>query len=382
MNSSNTAVVIKEVTTATDKTHFVSLPYKLNKKEKFWVPPLYLSQKELLSQKNPFWRKNPHRFFIACRGNICVGRIAAFIDRSHAVYFGRHDGFFGFLDAIDDSDIFSLLLTAAEEFLIASNCQSITGPMNPTIHHELGVLTEGFELPPYFMLTYNQYYYDKHIQTCGYQKLKDFSAYTLNTDEFLLTDKMVRIKRLLQDKYSIRLRTPNLRDFKNELRIFHEIYNNAFIHHWGFSPIGWEDFQFLGKDMKMVLDKEMVLIAEMNHKPVGFLLAIPNLNEVLAKLNNGRLFPFGFLKLLFRKRKIKSLRVITVAIKKEYQYLGIGSILYPEIAQRAKINGYQSAELSWVVDGNVQMNKICNEVGAKSYKNYRIYNKGLILDLP
>jgi hypothetical protein len=370
--------IIREVITAGDKKCFIRLPYSLNKDDKHWVPPLLMGQEEILNEKHPFWKKNRHRFFLAFQNNQCVGRIAAFEDVDHAIHTKKQDGFFGFLDAIDDENIFGLLLKEAEDFVLSLNCKSIMGPLNPSIHYELGILTEGFEHPPYFMLTHNKKFYDKNVLGAGLHKLKDFYSYKLNTVDFQLTEKMIRVKSMLQKKHNIKLRTPDLKNFTNELRIFHDIYNNSFIGHWGFSPVSWEDFQFLGKDMKMILDKEMVLIVEKNNAPIGFLLAIPNLNEVLIKIKNGKLLPSGIFKLLFLKKKIKSLRVITVAIKHEYQHLGMGSILYPEIAYRAKIRGYKHSELSWVVEDNVQMNKIISTAGAVIYKKYRLYKKSLM----
>ena len=373
LDSRNMDVIVRPVTTSRQRNQFIRYPYQLNAKWPNWVPPLLVSQKETLNEQLRFWRENKHQFFLAYTGDQIVGRIAAFTNTDHAAHFGTKDGFFGFLEAIDSEEVFKKLLKETEAFLSAQGCTKIIGPINPTIHHELGVLTEGFEQPPYFMLTYNQTYYDRNIQRAGYQKLKDFGAYKLNTDEFQFTEKIARVQELLKKRYSLTIRTPRMHDFVNELKVIHEIYNDAFVNHWGFSPISWDDFQFLGKDMKMLLDKEMVLIAEIQGKPIGFLLAIPNLNEVLVKIRNGKLFPFGLIKLLYLKRNIKSLRVITIAIKKEYQHLGIGGILYPEIALRAKQRGYKQAELSWVVEDNIQMNKICRDVGGVVTKTYRLY---------
>jgi GNAT superfamily N-acetyltransferase len=368
-------ISVRPVVAAENRKAFIRLPYSLNAGIDRWVPPLLISQEEMLSAHHSFWKRNPNIFYLAYKGDRLVGRIVAFINTDHSRHFGTSDGFFGFLDAVDDDQVFDVLLKHAEKFLRSHGCRNMIGPMNPTIHHELGVLTRGFDLPPYFMLTFNAGYYDEHIRKSGWAKLKDFCAYELGASGFRLTNKIQRIALQLQQRHSIAIRKPDLNNFMNELRIFHEIYNNAFVDHWGFAPISWEDFQLLGKDMKMLLDRNVVLIAEIENKPVGFLLAIPNLNEALIKLKNGRLLPFGFLKLFHLKRKIRTLRVITVAIRKEYQHLGIGSILYPELFRQAMARHYQTAELSWVVEDNVKMNKMCREVGGIETKNYRLYSK-------
>lgn len=368
---------VRETSNWREQKLFITLPYVLNNNDSMWVPPLLVSQKEILSNNHPFWKKNVHRFFLAFQDGRCVGRIASFLDQDHEAHFKRRDGFFGFLEAIDDQTVFKMLLQKAEEFLQSQGCRTISGPLNPNIHHELGILTEGFEHPPFYMLTYNKRYYGGHIHACGYHPLKDFYSYKLHSDDFRLSEKMDRIKTMHQKKNNITIRTPNLNDFMKELKFFHDIYNNAFLGHWGFSPMSWEDFLFLGKDLKLILDKEIILIVEKDKVPIGFLLAIPNLNEVLIKIKNGRLFPFGIFKLLVLKKRIKSLRVVTVAIKHEYQHLGIGSILYPEIAHRAKLRGYKYTELSWVVDDNNQMNKIIKETGGVIYKQHRLYAKAI-----
>lgn len=370
-------IIVREAATKEDMEMFINLPYILNTDDKNWVPPLRISQRELLNSQHPFWKRNRHRFFLAFQNNICVGRIAGFEDKDQVLLLAGEDGFFGFLEAIDDLQVFKCLLNAAGEFVKSLGFKSFIGPFNPSIHYELGVLTSGFDSPPYFMLTHNKYYYNENILNSGMQVLKDFYAYKLDTLDFELTDKIIRVKSMLQKKYKLTIRTPDMTKLTEELKIFYDIYNNAFKGHWGFAPISWKEFEFLGRDMKMILDKEMILIIQRDKEPVGFLLALPNLNEVLSRIKDGRLFPFGILKLLWLKRRIRSLRVITIAIKQEYNHLGIGSLLYPEIAQRASLNGYKHSELSWVVNDNVQMNKICHEVGAKPYKNYRIYNKVL-----
>ncbi|WP_373493339.1 hypothetical protein [Aquiflexum sp.] len=368
-------IEIKTVLTGKEKKEFIGFPYLLHKGNKQWIAPLRINQKELFSEQHPFWKVNKKQFFLAFINKKCVGRIAAFTNIDYESYFKTSTGFFGFLEAIDDVRVFIALLSKAEEFLKSLGYKTICGPLNPSIHFELGVLVKGFELPPYFMQTYNKSYYDQYITKYGFIKLKDFFSYKLVTKDFIQTEKMIRVQTFLQKKYEIKIRTPDLKNFNAEIKIFFELYNNAFVGHWGFSPISWEDFKFLAKDMKMILDKEMILIAEKNQVPIAFLLALPNLNEVLSKIKNGYLFPFGFLKLLLSKGNIKGVRVITVAIKREWEHLGIGSILYPEIAIRARRQGYENAELSWVVEDNIKMNKISKALGAEVYKCHRLYEK-------
>ena len=367
-------VVIQPVTCSSEYSNFLRLPYDLNRKNPNWIPPLYRSQLGLLSpRQNSFWKRNPHRFFLAKHKETTVGRVAAILSRDHNAFYNKQDGFFGFLEAIEETEVFEKLFEAAEQFLAQVKCERIMGPFNPTIHHELGIVVDGFDEPSYYMLPQNESYYDHQIRLQGYKPLRDFYSYKMKVDSFHQTP---LISRWEQNPH-ITIRHPNKRNFMSELKIFFDIYNDAFIDHWGFSPISWEDFYYLAKDLKFILDPELVFIAEMRGEAIGFLLAIPNLNELLARIPDGRLFPSGLYNLLFQRKKIQTLRVITVAVKRGYQRLGIGGVLYPAIARKAYEKGFTEAELSWVAESNSVMNKIANRVGAIRNKTYRLYEKQL-----
>nr|WP_294905743.1 GNAT family N-acetyltransferase [uncultured Lacibacter sp.] len=368
-------VSIQPVSCKKDLNLFIQFPYGLNKNNRNWVPPLLLSQKELLNEKHLFWQRNPHRFFLAFKEGRCVGRIAAFINREHNAYHQTKECCFGFLEAENDSTIFSQLFSAAEAFAQEQHCTKITGPLNPSLHYELGVLVAGFTTVPYFMLTYNYDYYDEQIKKCGYSGLKDFYSYKLERSQYLPTEKMKRVSHFLHQKYKVHIRQADIQHFKEELDIFHSLYNDAFVSHWGFTPMGKEEFFLLAKDLKAIIDPRMILVAEVNDEPVAFLLCVPNLNEILHKIKNGRLFPWGIFKLLQGRKKITSIRVITAAVKCTHKHLGLGALLYPEIMKRGAELNYQEGELSWVAEDNTMMNRIATDLGAVAYKTYRLYHK-------
>ncbi len=225
------------------------------------------------------------------------------------------------------------------------------------------------------MLTHNYNYYDEQIKSCGYNKLKDFYSYKLDAVQYVPTEKMNRVSAFLKQRYKIKIRSADMKSFNQELDILYTIYNDAFIGHWGFTPIQKDEFDLLARDMKSIIDPRLVLIAEMNTEPIAFLLCIPNFNEVFIKIKNGKLFPAGIFKFLSGRRKIRSVRVITVAIKKKYQYLGVGALLYEEIMKRALQLNYPESELSWVVEDNIMMNKVVQDLSADPYKTYRLYSK-------
>lgn len=370
-------IKITPVVSASERKQFIGFPYKLNKPDKNWVAPLLLSQKELLSPKHIFWKTNPYQFFLAWKENRLVGRMAAFINKEHNAYHQSNQACFGFLEAENDAEIFRSLLDAGENFAKKYNCNSIIGPLNPSLHYELGVLVKGFESPPYFMLTYNGPYYEEAIKSAGFNCLKDFYSFKLNGSGYVPTEKMNRVSDYLKQRYNIKIRQGEMSSFKKELEIFYEIYNDAFVGHWGFTPINKDEFMLLAKDLKFIIDPRMILVAECNGEPVGFLLCLPNLNEALAKLKNGRLFPFGLFKLIFGKKKIRSARVITIAVKKSHERLGMGALLCPELMKRGLAFNYTESELSWVADDNTMMISLAKELKAIPYKTYRLYSKNI-----
>ncbi|MET0391526.1 MAG: GNAT family N-acetyltransferase [Chitinophagaceae bacterium] len=371
----NHTIEIEEVKTARQLRQFIGFPYRFYRDDPNWVPPLRLTQRQLFASKHPFWTKNPHRFFLARRDGRYVGRIAAFVNREHNAHFSTRDGFFGYLEAENDAGLFHTLLDSATGFLLQQDCTHVIGPMNFDIHNELGVLVEGFGAPPYFMLTYNPPYYDEQLRAQGWQKLKDFYAYTLERPQFVPSPRMERVAQALSARHGIRVRHPDMKQFRQELEHFHAIYNDAFADHWGFVPIPRDEFVLLAKDMKSIIDPRLVLVAEYQGEPIAFLLCLPNLNEVLLRIRNGRLLPTGFFKILAAGKTIKTVRVITAAVKQAHRHRGIGALLYPALMANALQAGYQRGELSWVDEDNEVMNSIAGELGAVVYKTYRLYRK-------
>ena len=247
------------------------------------------------------------------------------------------------------------------------------GPMNHSTNEECGLLVDGFDTPPQFMMTHNPPYYKIIMEKLGYQKEKDLLAYYIDKDCVILSDKLKQIAEVTKKKMGVTMRTVNMDIFDKELELVRTIYNNAWEKNWGFVPMTNADFDYVAADFKRILDPKLVLIAEIKGKPIGFLLALPNYNEVFAKIKNGKLFPFGWLKFLTQRKKIKSMRVITLGIVQELQQTGIGGIFYYEIVTRGLAAGYDSAEMSWVLDDNHLMRKGAEQLGGQLYKTYRIY---------
>jgi len=368
---------IQPVENRKDLLAFIKFQWKINADDPNWVPPLIMDRLKLLNkEKNPFFKQNPAQLYLAHKNNEIVGRIAALINHQYNEFYEDRMGFFGFLEAVNDKDVFASLLNTVEKWLKERDYHKIMGPMNPSTNDEVGFLIDGFDSPPYFMMTHNPPYYDKIMMDLGFEKAKDLYAYYIDQEK-LNAKKMNRLSEGMKKRFPVNIRCVNLKKFNAELRIVREIYNDAWSKNWGFVPMTPEEFDFIANDFKKIIDPELVLIAEYKDKPIGFSLALPNYNEIFKNIPSGKLLPLGIFKFLLNKNKIKSLRAITLGVIREYQTTGIGGMLLLETVKRSMAAGYLRAEMSWVLEDNDLMNRAAVLVGGKVHKTYRVYQKHL-----
>jgi GNAT superfamily N-acetyltransferase len=372
------AIQVEPVRTALDLRRFIELPYRLYRGVPHWIAPLRVAQKDILNtKKHPFYKTSDVEMFLAERDGRIVGRVMAIVNHAHNEFQNERAGFFGFFEVENDKEATAALLDAARDWVRARGVEVIRGPVNPSTNYECALLVEGFDLDPMVMMPYNPPYYAELLEVYGMKKAMDLYAYDIAADYFNHSNKLQRVAERLRNKSNIRVRTVNMKDFRNEVEIVRRIYNDAWSRNWGFVPMSEEEFDHLAKDLKQIVDPRVVLIAEQvgegrKTKPVGFLLAIPDINRALKKIH-GRLLPFGLLKLLWYSRKLGAIRVITMGGIVEFQSLGIGSIFLDEIYRRAPAAGLPNGEMSWVLENNVMMNRAAEMVGGRRSKTYRIY---------
>jgi GNAT superfamily N-acetyltransferase len=358
-----------------DLKEFIKFPWQVYRDDPHWVPPLITERKEFLDrEKNPFFKHAEVVFYLAKRDGHTVGRIAGIVNHNHNEFHQERAGFFGFFECTKDYDVAKALLDMVREWVKAKGMEIMRGPANFSSNEEWGFLLEGFGAPPVIMMSYNPPYYLEFMERYGMVKAKDIYAYFI--DESLPTpERVVRIAENIKKKVGIKIRNVNLKDFGNEVQRIKEIYNSAWSKNWGFVPMTEEEFDRVAKDLKQIVDPHMVFIAEVKGKPAGFSLALPDFNQVLARLN-GRLFPFGIIKLLWHtkvRNKIDGVRIITMGIIPEYQKRGIDTAFYAQTYNVGVKRGYKWAEMSWVLEDNVLMNRTLELLEAKLYKKYRIY---------
>jgi GNAT superfamily N-acetyltransferase len=358
---------------------FIDFPHDLYKDDPNYVPELFIAQRDILTPgKHPFHEHSFMQLYLAVEGGKIKGRIAAILNNNHNSFNNAKDGFFGFFDCIDNQQIANALFAQAAEWLTAKKVENVIGPVNPSTNEPCGLLVDGFDRPPVAMMPYNQSYYSKLIEGAGYQKLTDLYAYHI--DAAGVNDKALKLQEALLERLKqkgITIRPINLKNFKKEVKGVREIYNEAWDRNLGFVPMTESEFDYLAKDLKLILNKDFCLIAEHNGKMVGFALAIPDINQVLIKVKRGRLFPTGIFKLLFGLKKIDFYRVITLGVVEEYRKMGIEACLYAYIIQKARQIKVKGGEGSWILENNEMMNKGLQKMNATIYKTYRLYQKPL-----
>jgi hypothetical protein len=359
---------------------FIRLPWSLYSDDPMWIPPLLLERRMHLSPKNPYFDHAQFRAWVAYRNGKPVGRISAQIDRLHIDRHQDATGFFGMLEAEDDNRTFQTMLSTAENWLRIQGMQKVCGPFNLSINQELGLLVDGFDTPPSMMMGHARPYYADQMEKSGYQKEKDLLAYTISTDSTL--SKAVKT---IAAKVKSRVFIRDLRksEFAAELQIIRDIFNDAWSKNWSFVPFTNKEFDHLGNDLKMLADEELVKIAEVDGKPAAFMVLLPNINEVIRDLN-GRLFPLGWAKLLWRlKVKYpKSARIPLMGVRCRYHDSLMGAALAFGVIgaahQPAIKRGIKEVELSWILEDNLGMRGIIEFLGGRVYKTYRMYSKKLV----
>jgi len=369
------SIVIKKAETKKDLKKFVKLPWKIYKNNLYWVPPLIIDKLSMLDKKkHPFYKIADVEFFLAEKDGELVGRIAAIVNHKHNEFHNDKVGFFGFFECINDQEVANSLFDTVKEWLKERGMDTMRGPMNPSTNYELGLLINAFDKSPQVMMTYNPEYYITLFENYGLKKSMDLYAYLIK-NETTVTDKLKRVAEIVQKRRPFVVRTINMKDFDNEVKKVKEIYNDAWSKNWGFVPYTDEEFDHMAKDLKLIVNPDLVLIAELEGKPIGFALSLPNINEILINNPSGRLFPTGIFKLLFGKNKVKTCRIITLGIKRDYQKLGYDSVLYYETWRRAtQENGIVAGEASWVLEINDMMNRAAELLNGELYKKYRIYD--------
>lgn len=369
---------IVAVSSKSDLKRFIDFPHDLYHRDFNYVPELFIAQRDLLSPKHPFREHSSLQAFLALEDDKVTGRIVAIENNNHNLIYQKKDGFFGFFECIDDQETANLLFQAAENWLKERELNTMSGPVNPSTNETCGLLIQGFDGPPVAMMPYNFPYYLTLMERYDLKKKTDLRAYKFTAGNY--NDRSMRLLDALEERLkrnSVVIRKIDVKNFKAEAQALKEVYNQAWDKNLGFVPMTSAEFDYMAKDLKLVLDPDFCLVAEQNGKLVGFSLSIPDINQVLIKIKRGRLFPFGLLKLLFLKRKIKGIRIMVLGVMDGYRKMGIEACLYGRTIKSFQEKGLEYAEASWTLDDNHLINKAIEQINGIPYRKYRILEKSI-----
>jgi GNAT superfamily N-acetyltransferase len=367
---------------AADLGQFIDLPTQLARNDPNYIAPLRFERRQALSPPtNPFFEHAEVEMWLARRGDRTVGRISAQIDKLSPQDAGRPAGHFGMIAAEDDPAVFAALFAAAEAWLAARGCVRALGPFNLSVNEEVGLLVDGFDTPPMVLMGHDPPYAGARVEALGYAKAKDVYAYVCKMSDDLPPAVLKRVRRGLPT--GVVLRRVDMKRLEAEVETLTGILNDAWSGNWGFTPTTAAETRQLAKSLRDVIDPRLTWFAEINGEAAGFMVALPNVNEAIADLDS-RLLPFGWAKLLWRLKvaRVKTLRAPLMGVKRKFAGDLTGQLLpfhlINAVASEARKLGYERCELSWILEDNLPMRRICEVAGARIYKTYRIYEKAVV----
>ncbi|MBP2277220.1 MULTISPECIES: N-acetyltransferase [Sphingomonas] len=383
----NAPLSIRPIDSKADRKRFVDLPFRLYANDPNWVPPLKGEALGLITPaKNGWFSHAKAQLFLAERDGKVVGRISAHIDTlalemDPAKGFGPGCGQFGLLDA-EDGDIAKALIATAEGWLRDQGMTRVLGPISMSIWEEPGLLVEGFDHPPTIMMGHAKPEYRGWIEAAGYTQVKELLTYELDiTKPF--SPLLQRIIASGEKNPRIRIRNVDKTKFDEEAAIILTILNDAWSDNWGFVPLTPPEIKDVGVKLKPIVFNDLIRIAEVDGKPVAFMITLPDLNEAIMPLR-GNLLPFGWAKLLLwlRRPRVKTMRVPLMGVLKELQSSRLASqlaFMMIEYIKRASVANYGATrgEIGWILEDNQGMRSIAEAIECTINKRYWIYGKTL-----
>jgi GNAT superfamily N-acetyltransferase len=358
---------------------FLRVSYGIYNNDPHWVAPLLSDLKKVFADANPLFEHAEMQLWVATQNARDVGRIAGIVDRNFNSYQKENAAFFGFFECVNDQIVAHALMDTAVKWARGKGMKKILGPLNPTTNEEGGLLVNGFDSSPVFMMTYNPPYYADLVTGEGFTKAKDLLAYFFDLDN----TPMDRFKRIAA---KFKKREPNIaitpirkRNLTECLMKVKAVYNEAWQDNWGFVPMTDAEINFMAGRLKPLLTEGLTFVAETPHEPVGFLLAMPDFNQAFKPLK-GRMLTtklLGFLPYLMGWKVPDVCRVITLGVRAKYRGRGIEAAMLAEGLRTGFRLGFRSIEASWILEDNTAVQRVIELFGGKPYKTYRVYERPL-----
>jgi len=366
----------RAVQSAADRRQFVRIQREIYAGDPNWVPPIWRVQDELVGfRPHPFYDENRCQAFIVTRNDKTVGRVLAIINRGHNRRYDDKVGFFGFFECHDDIEAARVLFHTAEQWLLDHGMDTVRGPVNPSLNYDCGLLIDGFDTPPTFLIPYNRDYYDSLLVRCGFSKTQDLFSYEAGIE--LLERIDPKLQFVIDEstrRFKVVCRPVDPKNFDADVRTFLHVYNESLQGTWGYVPFTPREIDHQAQGLKHLIVPGMTSIAEIDGRPVGAGFGLLDYNPLIKKMG-GRLFPFGWLRILLQKKRLKRLRMISANVLPEYQKWGLGLVTLARILPDAVDFGIQVGEFSWVLESNSLSRNTIERGGAVKTKTHRIYDK-------
>ncbi len=369
-------VSVHACTTAALRRAFFQIAKDIYRDDPNWVPPIWQMQEELVGfRKHPFYEHNRCQAFVAQDGHRTLGRIVAIHNVGHNDRYNDKLGFFGFFESVDDADVGAQLVDAAGSWLVARGLTDLRGPVNPSLNYDCGLLIDGFDSPPTFMIPFNRDYYARLLESAGLAKVQDLFSYEADMSMMETLDpKLAFVIEEATRRFNVKCRPIDRRRFAADVRTFLNIYNDSLQGTWGYVPMSAGEVEHQADGLKWLIVPSLTSIAEIEGRPVGSGFGLLDFNPLIKKMN-GKLFPFGWYHLLFGKKKLTRLRLISTNVLPEYQKWGLGLVTLSRILPDALSYGIQVGEFSWVLESNSLSRNTIERAGGRRTKVHRIYDK-------
>jgi len=377
-----TSIEIRPVSDGKGIDDFLSVPFAIYADDPNWIAPLFFERREHLDRrKNPYFLHADAQLFVAYDGSRPVGRISAQVDRLHLDRFADATGQFGFLEARDNPDDFRALFQAAEQWLAGRGMKRVQGPFSFSINDEMGLLIDGFDRPPVFMMGHARPYYPARMEGAGYRKATDVIAYDYDGLRPLPRSLQAMVDKV-RASGDLVVRPLSKKNLDRDLAIIIAIFNDAWSENWGFVPMTKEEISALGRNLKFLVAEGYIAIAEYQGEPAAMAVTLPDINDWIKDLH-GRLMPLGWAKLAYRLYGAppRAVRMPLMGVLRKLHGTMVGAALAMAVIDAVRAyhlgHGTKRAELSWILEDNLPMRRLIGQLGASPYKTYRIYEKDL-----
>ena len=374
-------IAVRPALSARDVRRFVTFPDSIYRDDPLWVPRIRSQVARRLDiKRNPFYATARRQLFLAWCGDAVVGTVAAIIDDARNAEVAEAVGYFGFFEAIDSIEIVEALLESASHWLTAAGAATIRGPINGSSSDEIGLLIEGFGTRPALWQGHHPPYYRQRLEELPLTRFDDVLAFEMTYADIGGTmDNLPGFLAAAADRAhnaGVTVRSPTRESWADDLVIAHRLYALSHRTITGHGAMSLAQFSSIANSLRRVVDLNLTLLAELSGEPIGFAIAVPEVNEVLARHAFIRR-PWAGPALLRALRRVNTASVKLVGVLPEHRHRGTGALLCRELGSRLILRGYQRCEMSLISERNVGMTSLLSGLGARVYRRYRVYEAAL-----